>query len=307
MLFWAFYCALPFFYTGESLKRRLNPNEPKQEWWQGIGPKRTLCGAVIIFAPANLILLATYKARWVTLQWFNLFLSAAAMASIVFMSIAFARDRNRNKEKLSNSEEWSIWLLRIATAGTLYVASTIGHANLIYPLVPFAKSGGDFTTASIVRVHFRYGEISDSIGRASALDSSADVHGPQKNGAHGPVSKASDSNSLSSKDQSQPKGDGAGTTRLQPPPGSCQPGISTTCDGLVILEESPDIVYFARLDDAISLIDGSQGASACGPRLWKSGILDRKGPYRPRLIAISRQNIVSIEETEAVSDSNNCR
>lgn len=307
LLLWAFYRALPFFYTGESLKRRLNPEEPKQEWWQGIGPKRTLVGAVIIFVPPNLILLATYKARWVTLQWLNLFLSAAALASIIFMSIAYTRDRNKGKEKLSNSEEWSIWLLRIATAGTLYVASTIGYAHLIYPLVPFAKSGGDFTTSSIVRVHFHYGEISDSIGRPSALNSSADVHGPQMNGVHEPVSKAFDSNSSSSKDHPQIKGDGADTNALQTPSESCRPGISTTCDGLVILEETPDIVYFARLGDAVSLIDGSKDGSACGPRLWKSGILDRKGPYRPRLIAISRQNIVSLEETEAVSDSDNCR
>jgi hypothetical protein len=142
LLLWAFYCALPFFYTGESLKRRLGPEEPKQKWWHGLGPKRTFWGAFIIFAPANLILFLTYVERWVILQVVNLFLSVAAIASIIFMSIAYSRDRHENKEKLSNSEEWSIWLLRIATAGTLYVASTIGYANLIYPLVPFAKSGG---------------------------------------------------------------------------------------------------------------------------------------------------------------------
>ncbi len=260
LLFGAFCCALPFFYTGESLKQRLNSIEPKPDWWQGIGPKRTLCGAFIIFAPANVILFTTYEGRWLTLQWVNLVLSAAAMASVIFMSIAYTRDRAKNKEKLSNSEEWSIWLLRISTAGTLYVASTIGYANVIYPHVPFAKSGGDFTTSSIVRVHFHYGETSDSTGQAP-LNSSVDVHGTRISVPHGSVSKTRDPNPSASEHESQPKDD-SGTTGVQPAADSCRPGISTTCERLVILEELPDVVYFARIDDAISVIDGShEGAT----------------------------------------------
>src|SRR6202034_340111 len=112
----------------KSLQRRLNPKEPKQAWWEGIGPKRTLCGAFVIFAPANLILFTTYEGRWLGLQWVNLLLSATAMASVIFMSIAYTRDRADKKEHLSSSQEWGIWLLRISTAGTLYVASTIGYA-----------------------------------------------------------------------------------------------------------------------------------------------------------------------------------
>ena len=305
LLLGAFCCALPFFYTGESLKRRLNPKEPKQQWWRGTGPKRTLCGALIIFAPANFILFTTYGWRWLMLQSVNLLLSATAMASVIFMSIAYTRDRAKNREELTSGQEWGIWLLRIATASTLYVASTIGYANVIYPLVPFAKSGGDFTTSSVVRVHFHYGETSDSTGRAP-LNSSVDVNGTHISVATGSVSKTRGPNPSASEHESQPK-DASGTTGVPPSADSCHPGISTTCEGLVILEELPDVVYFARIDDAISVIDGSHEGAACGPRLWRSGILSPNGPYRPHLIAVSRQNIVSIEETQAVSESSNCR
>lgn len=307
LLLWAFWCALPFFYTGDSLKRRLDAKQAKQAWWQGIGPKRAIGGAIIIFVPADFILFATYKWRWVTLQAINLFLAVAAMASIIFMSIAYSRDRGKNKQKLSGSEEWSIWLLRIATAGTLYVASTIGYANLIYPLVPFAKSGGDFTTSSVVRVHFHYSDAPVALGLAPDLKGSVEAHGSQVKRVKGAISRSSNSTSGSASNKSEPQDDGKSGSGSPPLPDSCQLGVSTTCERLIVLEESPEVVYFARFDDATSLIDGLPEADACGPRLWKAGILDPKGPYRPRLIAVSRQNIVAIEEIKAVSDFDNCR
>jgi hypothetical protein len=302
----AFRCAFPFFYTGESLQKRLRNKDPKQKWWEGVGPRRTVVGGIFIFAPANLILFAPYQWRWFGLQWANLFLSTAALASILFVSISYTRDRERNKEALSSSENWSIWLLRIATAGTLYVASTIGYANVIYPRVPFGKSGGDFATASVVRVQFHYGEVSDLIERESALKPSANVHESSINGARSPVPNANTRYASSLENAPLPEDDRTGATGMQTRPNSCQPGISTTCDGLVILEESPDIVYFARLDEALSVIDGTSIQGGCGPRLWKSGMLDPKGPYRPHLIAVSRRNIISIEEIEAVSEAKNC-
>jgi hypothetical protein len=227
------------------------------------------------------------------------------------MSIAYTRDRKENKEALTNSQRWSVWLLRIATGGTLYVASAIGYANVVYPLIPFAKSGGDFMTASVVRVHFQYGDILNSNGQVSAVNSLMRGAEPETPSGPNSASMIKATKAPAAKDQVAPTGQSAASTDSENQEDACVPGVSTMCSDLVILEESPDIVYFARIHDAVSLVNGSKVQAGpdgtCGPRLWTSGITDPKGPYRPRLIAVNRRNIVSIEEVAAVSESDGCR
>jgi len=285
LLLVSFRLGIPFLYTGSSLRARRAFNHAHLKWWQGIGPRRAIWFAVAL-SLANLIFLP-YKWRWLGLQIVHLTFTSAALASIIFMSIAYTRDRQQGKISLSNSERWTVWFLRIAAGGTLYVASAIAYANVVYPLIPFAKSGGDFRTAAIVRVHFRYGDDQDSTNYKS--EGNSPIRPAQQNLA-GTSQRVH--------------------TDVEPEGEICQPGVSLTCDDLVILDESPDVVYFARVNDALSLVDGKEahGTShgVCGPELWTRGIRDPNGPYRPHLIAIERRDILSIEDVGSVTEAEGC-
>jgi hypothetical protein len=242
----AFISAIPIFYRDTKiLKIYLRVREGKapyqRRWTQYFTELHgwfALLGAVCIFSPLALTFMRPWVC-WLYLQSVGLLLSTAALLSVAINAWRSRIERKLLNERLSTTDEWMYWIIRVSILIVLYVGTVLGYAHFIFPRIPVEKSGGDYTTASIVTVHLR-------------------------------------------------RSDGS----------ACGP--NKECSGLVVIEETPDVVYLAQVDDTGT--HETQMKSHCGPLIWKRGLVQDGGPYRPRLIEISQRQIISVEETGSVQE-----
>jgi len=88
-------------------------------------------------------------------------------------------------------------------------------------------------------------------------------------------------------------------------------------DNMVILSQDTSYLYVARIEEPDSPQQNAIAAPGkerawqpeyqCGPKHWRDGLLERGGPFRPRVLAISQKEIHTIEEIGWVSSFCGCR
>jgi hypothetical protein len=86
---------------------------------------------------------------------------------------------------------------------------------------------------------------------------------------------------------------------------------------MVVLSQDSSYLYAASVDDWNPPPKSSAWPPGhpqvcgqehqCGPKHWRDGLLERCGPFRPRVLAINQKSIVLIEETTSVGADNSCK
>lgn len=95
-----------------------------------------------------------YWVRWWLIQNAGLLMAISVLGGVVILSLQAnqRRDREGPTHEATTTERWVRWILRVTACATLYVFSTLGYAYAIYSHIPVQKEGGDYTTASVVRI-----------------------------------------------------------------------------------------------------------------------------------------------------------
>lgn len=103
------------------------------------------CGALLVLRRLH-PLFALYKWAF-ALNVGTLMLALAILANILILWIMF---REREAVILSTyTTPWHSWALSGVAVAVLYVVSVFGFAYLIYPFIPAAKAGGDYSSSDL--------------------------------------------------------------------------------------------------------------------------------------------------------------
>jgi hypothetical protein len=130
------------------LSWRLLIKRPNQTW------RLLVFGGFLLTIPFITSTARPYSWRWSLIQNGVLFMAITVLGGVVVLSIQAnqRREAERHVHDTSTTERWVRWILRVTVVVTLYLASTLGYSFAVYNHIPVQKEGGDFTTASIVRI-----------------------------------------------------------------------------------------------------------------------------------------------------------
>jgi hypothetical protein len=224
-----------------------------------------------------------YWVRWWIIQAGTLFMAITVLCGVPVLSLQANQRRDREvlrptgrkpvwsvaplpQHEDDKTERWVRWILRCTSVVTLYVMTTLGYAYVVYPHIPVQKAGGDYTTSPVVQIKFKHGVL-------NLADLGDDVQG-----------RKSTSFDL------KRSGDVCVTVMG-----------ADVCSDMIVLDQDASFIYAARIDD---FGDPTRGDDRdCGPKKWRDGILERNGPYRPRVFAISLSDVIGVyQESKKYND-----
>ena len=234
--------------------------------------------------------ITAYSIRWRYIEYADLFLLVGVLSGVIMQSAGMGLRRKAGHKQGGLDGQptgaWTRWILRVTGAILLYIATTLSYAYIIYDHIPLSKNGGDYTTATRVKIFLRD-------------DTTVQVEQPSI-GSRQTTAEHTRTRAMSAKEQLQvngAKGDkdqGDRTSsfdRMDAYP--CLKDISLPCRDLIILDQDSSFLYVTKAD-GICKSPKSSDVRHCGPAMWRSGFDDSAGPFRPYVLAISLRVVGSI-------------